>query len=321
MKKTNKKIAIIAVLLVAAMISAFAFIKGKGDDSAKVANSSEVSKELKIVHELGEVTIDKTPKKVVVFDYGVLDALDKMEVEVTALPKSNIPAYLEKFKTDKYVDVGTLQEPNFEKIYEIKPDVIIISARQAKHYEELKKIAPTLYVKIDDKDYMSSFKNNMNTLGKVFGKEAFVERELKAIENNVKTLNDKATSSGKNALVVLANDGALSAYGETSRFGVIHKAFGFTPVDKNIEVSTHGQSISFEYIVEKNPDYIFVVDRAAVTGGSKTAKQVLENELIKTTKAYKENKIVYLDAATWYVSSGGFSSTAKMISEVDASIK
>ena len=73
----------------------------------------------------------------------------------------------------------------------------------------------------------------------------------------------KATATGKKALIILANEGKISAYGPGSRFGILHDVFGFGAVDPNIEVSTHGKDISNEYIVEMNPDYLFVVDRGA----------------------------------------------------------
>lgn len=56
------------------------------------------------------------------------------------------------FGSFNYVDVGTLFEPNFEKLNEIKPDVIFISARQSKVYEELNKIAPTIQLNTETRD-------------------------------------------------------------------------------------------------------------------------------------------------------------------------
>ena len=108
----------------------------------------------------------------------------------------------------------------------------------------------------------------------------------------------------------------MSAYGEGSRFGIIHKEFGFTPVDKEIQVSNHGQSITFEYILEKNPDYIFVIDRAATTGGSISVEQIFDNDIIKQTDAYKNGNIVYLASQVWYVASGGLTGTMIMIEDV-----
>lgn len=326
MKKISKKIAMAAVLMGVMLVSAVGCSNGSSSkevaEPASSANvQAEAPKEVKITHELGEVVLKETPKKVVVFDYGILDGLNKMEVEIAALPKATLPVALDKYKDAKYVDVGTLKEANFEKIYEINPDLIIISGRQKEQYAEFSKIAPTVFMQLDDKDYIGSVKKNMNLLGEIFNKKDVVEKELTSIENSIKTLNEKVAATRKNALILLANDGALSAYGKVSRFGIIHNSFGFKPADENIQVSTHGQSVSFEYVVEKNPDYIFVIDRAAVTGGSTTASKALDNELIKTTEAYKNNRIIYLDPATWYVGGGGFNSTIKMISEVEAAIK
>lgn len=299
-----------------------------GSDEKKTGasgNGGEASGDkLTIKHELGETPVTKNPQKVVVFDFGVLDSLDKLGVEVTGVPQANIPPYLSKYGDAKYQNVGSLKEPDFEKINKIEPDLIIISGRQSDAYKELSEIAPTIYMGVDTSKYMDSFKENMNKLGQIFGKEAQVEEQLAAVDKDIKALNDKVKASGKNALIILANEGKISAYGPGSRFGILHDVFGFAAVDPNIEISTHGKDISSEYIVEKNPDYLFVVDRGAVvtTGaGDSGAKQVVENELVKTTKAYKDGNIVYLDPNYWYLSGGGLASVAEMVKEVDAGLK
>ena len=161
----------------------------------------------------------------------------------------------------------------------------------------------------------------MNILGEIFGEEKAVEKELATITKAIEELNTKVTEKGVNGLIALANDGAFSVYGAESRFGIIHNSFGVTPVDDTIEASTHGQKASFEYIVEKNPQYLFVVDRAAVTGGTTSAKELFENELMAKTDAYKNDNIVYLDPVIWYTSVGGFTSTTKMVEEINAAIK
>lgn len=289
--------------------------------SGTAAPAAEQS-ELTIKHKLGETTVKKNAQKVVVFDFGVLDSLDKLGVEVTAVPQANLPSYLSKYKDSKYMNAGSLKEPDFEKISEMGPDLIIISGRQQELYGELSKIAPTVFLGIDNAKYMESYTENANTLAKIFDKQAEVDAELVQVSEAIKALNEKASASGKNALIILANEGNLSAYGPASRFGIIHDVFGFKPVDDKIEVSTHGQSISFEYIVEKNPDYLFVVDRgAAVEGGTAGAKQLIENELVKKTKAFTEGNIVYLDANYWYLSGGGLISVAEMVKQIEAAIK
>ena len=94
---------------------------------------------------------------------------------------------------------------------------------------------------------------------------------------------------------------------------------GIAPVDEAIEVSTHGQNASFEYIVEQNPDYLFIIDRTAATSktGEGSAPQLFDNELIRSTDAYKNGRIVYLNPIVWYSAGGGFTSTQMMLDEIN----
>lgn len=322
----NKKGIILLFLVVLTMIVSVACGNNMEEKTGETTNLETENIEesnfpITIKHELGETILESKPEKVIVFDYGVLDAMDKIGEDIIGLPKKTVPDYLDKYKDDKYVDVGTLQEPNFEKIYELNPDLIIIAARQAKLYEEFVEIAPTVYISIDGANYLNSFKDNMKILGEIFQKEDIVQKEIENIEGKIQNINKKAKEVGKNGLFLMANDGNLSVFGEGSRFGVLYKEFGIVPTDENIESSTHGQKISFEYIVEKNPDFLYVMDRAAITGGEISAKQILNNDLIKSTKAYKEDNIIYLDSPIWYVAAGGITATEKMIEDVLKSLE
>ena len=270
-----------------------------------------------ITHQLGETTVAKNPKKVVVFDFGMLDTLDELGVEVAGVPQSNIPSYLSKYEDSKYVNVGGLKEPDFEAIHAMKPDVILISGRQSAMYDELSEIAPTVFVGVDTTNYMESFKENMEMVAELFGKEDEMKAELADIDERIAAINEKASKSDAKSLIILGNEGKVSAYGLSSRFGIIHDVFGFKAADEKLEVSTHGQSITFEYILETNPDILFVIDRDAAVGGDASAKDSIENDLVKKTNAYKDGKIIYLDPDYWYLSGGGLQSVKEMVEEVE----
>lgn len=294
--------------------------KDEGSTSGSEANN--VSGTVSVKHELSDtpVEVTKNPEKVVVFDFGTLDTLDDLGVEVAGLPRTNVPGYLSKYDDDKYVNVGSLKEPDFETIHEMKPDLIIISGRQSDLYEQFEEIAPTIYVGIDTAHYMDSFKHNAELMGEIFGKEDKVKSELADIDERVAAIKEKTAASDENALIVLANEGKVSAYGPSSRFGIIHDVMGYKAADEKIEVSTHGQNITFEYILEKNPDILFVIDRDAAIGNGASAKDSVENELVKKTDAYKNGKIVYLNGEYWYLSGGGLLSMKAMIEEVESAL-
>lgn len=294
----------------------------KKDTGSSDSKEEKAPEAVEIKQDLGDTEVPKNPEKVVVFDFGVLDSLDKLGVEVAGVAKAGaIPSYLEKYEGDEYENIGSLKEPDFDKISEIKPDVIFISGRQSQVYDQLAEIAPTVYLGVDPANYMESFKDNMKTLGKIFDKQSEVEKELKNIDSAVAAVQDNAKELDKKALIILANDDKISAYGLNSRFGLIHDVFGVPAVDENIEASTHGMNVSFEYVREQNPDLLYVIDRSAAIGEESAAKQIVENELVKATNAYKNDNITYLDPEFWYLSGGGLVSVQEMIKEIEASFK
>lgn len=317
-----KKWLLIAFTLMMVTVLAACGAKEEATDANAAKADGKETETITVKHELGETTFDKNPKKVVVFDFGILDSMDQLGLEesVAGVPQASIPSYLEKYAdTEKYENVGTLKEADFEAINAMEPDLIIISGRQADMYPEFEKIAPTVHLAVDTTKYMESFEANMNTLGDIFGKEDQVKEELATVEKQIEDLKTSVTD--EKALIVLANEGKVSAYGAASRFGLIHDVFGVKQADEGIEASTHGQSISFEYILETNPDMMFVVDRNAAVGNEATAKDSLENELVQKTNAYKNDNIIYLDPDFWYLSGGGFQSVSQMVKDIQAAFK
>lgn len=276
---------------------------------------------VRIQHALGETEVKVNPEKIVVFDFGALDTLDLLGVDVVGLPKQSIPPYLSKYASDKYLNVGSLFEPDYELLNEIKPDLILIGSRAAAQYDQLSQIAPTVHVAVDNADYLGSFKRNMENIGRILGKEKEVAEHLASIDAAIERV--KRLSKNQVAFVGLVTGGRVSTYGPGSRYGIVYDEFGFLPVNARIEESTHGQTISFEFILVYNPDVIFVIDRDAAIGaeGAQPAKAVIENALVRETNAYKKGKIVYLDPYLWYLSGGGLASVKAMIEEIETGLR
>lgn len=314
-----KKWKVLILLSALMIILAACGTKGKQSDENS-SGAGENMEKVTIEHEYGKPEVVKNPEKVVVFDFGVLDTLDELGIEVTGLPQATIPNYLEKYAGSEYANVGSLKEPDFEAIHALNPDVIFISTRQAELYEEFAKIAPTVYVGMDYSNYMESFNKNMDIIAKIFDKKAEMTQELEEINADIETIKEKTNSLDLKTLIIMGSEGKVSAYGPASRFGVIHDVFGFKAADEKIEQSTHGQSINFEYILETNPDLLFVVDRDAAFDSNASVKTAVENDIVKKTNAFKNDKIIYLDAGYWYLSGGGLQSMKKMIESVEATL-
>lgn len=286
-------------------------------------NESTEAGTVTIVHDLGETEVTKNPKKVVVLDYGVLDSMQALNLEVVGVPTSStLPEYLSSYADESiYTNVGSIKEVDLEAIHTLEPDLIISGTRLSDYYESLSEIAPTILLNVDNSDYMNSLTKVMTSLGEIFDKQEEVEEKIAALTAQVGAINEKTSEMKVNGLIVLANGDTFSVYGRGSRFGIIHDGFGIAPVDESIEVSTHGQNASFEYIVEQNPDYLFVVDRTVATGGEGSAATMFDNELIRSTDAYKNGRIVYLNPTVWYTAGGGLTSTQIMLEEISKALE
>ena len=275
-----------------------------------------------IKHNLGETKINGVPKRVVVFDYGLLDVVDNLGGNVVGVVKGNFPQHLKKFNDNKYTNVGTLFEPNYETLIRLKPDLIIIGGRQAPLYNELSKIAPTIAFRIDGANYMNDFKNNTRVIGDVFNKKSLVENKLSSIDKDIKSLNKKTTKN--NALFLMVNGNSVTVYGKGSRFDILYSIFGFQPADPNIPIDNHGNKVSFEYILSKNPDYLFYIDRAKINADNSStisASSALNNNLIRATKAHRNKNILELSIEDWYLSAGGITTVQNMIKEMKKALK
>lgn len=324
--------------LAAAALIAVTALTGCGakkDDTNTAGNNTEIvtdndkdsgnettepeTKEVVIEHTMGTVTVPVNPKKVVVFDYGVLDTINALNIDTTiAVSVESLPAYLSEYSEN--VNVGSLKEPDLEAIFDFEPEVIFISGRQASYYDQLSEIAPTVFVELNSATYMEDFKKNVGFVAEIFDVKEEANVKIAEIEKQAADVKAIADTKEEKALILLTNDGSISAYGKGSRFGLIHDLLGVKAADENIEASTHGQEANFEYISKTNPDIIFVVDRTVVVGGTTTSNTVLDNDLVNGTNAAKNDRIVSLDPDIWYLSGGGIKSVAEMIKVVGEAI-
>ena len=317
----NKKIAAIISVILIAIIGVFSIGMKKENNTAK--NEGNKVETVTVTDANGEkVELNKNPKKVVVFDYGVADKLKNLGVEITGLPKDGkLPEILSVYQDDKYANVGSLKETNFEAIEALNPDLIIIGGRQAEDIDSFKEIAPTVYLATDGQNYMNSFSQVVTDLGNLFDKQDEAKKALNEINEKVADLKKTIEEKDLSASVVMANEGGISLFSQASRYGIIYSDLGFKQVDNNIDESTHGQQITFEYFLKHNSDYVFVVDRGAVTGKGESAKALFDNEVMNKTEVAKNGNVVYLDSVVWYTMTGGIESTKVMIDEIADAIK
>lgn len=275
-----------------------------------------------VKHARGETAVPANPAKTIVLDLAVLDTMHTLGVDPAGVPSAaKLPPHLSQYADKRYLKAGTMFEPNYEVIHAAAPQVIFVAGRSAPKYDELSKIAPTVDLTVNAKDLVGSVKRNTETLAAIYGKQAEAREKLAALDASITSLKDKAANAGT-ALIVLTTGGKMSAYGPGSRFGVIHDAFGVKPAAADLNVSNHGQAISFEFIAQTDPDWLFVIDRDAAIGREGvSAQRMLDNELVRPTKAWKNQRVVYLNGFNWYLlGSAGLTAMQQNVDQIAAAL-
>lgn len=267
------------------------------------------------------VEVPFQPSAVVTFDIATLDTLDAIGAgdSVVGIPDITLPDYLAAYAD--LPKVGTLFEPDFEAVAELEPDLIVTAARSTGQYDELAEISTTIDL---TGTYGGTFDpaagiERAEQLGEIFGAEDEVASRVADIDE----LSSSITSSvDGTALVLSVSGGEYGAFGEGSRFGYFFDELGFTPAVSGTELpgaegSPHGDTVTNEFILTANPDWIIAFDRGAATGEGSTAEETLNNELVAQTAAAQQDNIVFLPASELYIVINGLTAIENVLASVN----
>ena len=304
---------------------------GEGADTAAPAGTVPFSWDRNVaaedqdpVFEETTVEVPKNPENIVVFDMASLDTIGALGGEVAGAPLDSVPDYLQDHLADDAFNAGTLFEADLVEIESQQPDLIVIGGRSSALYEDLSEIAPTVDLSLRG-SYTENLERNATFLGEVLGAEDEAAAAIAEIEAGIEEARAVTADAGT-GLGIMVSGGELSAMapagedasGRGARGGLIYDAFGVQPVVEDIQAATHGEPVSFEFLLETDPDHLWVVDRDAATNteGAQAAEAVLDNEIVNQTTAAKNDQIVYLDPTAWYIVFGGLDTTRIMIDDV-----
>ena len=275
--------------------------------------------------ETADLEVPYNPERIAILDMASLDILDALGVgdRVVGTADTSLE-YLQDYINDDIANLGTIKEADLEAVMACEPDVIFIGGRLSSSYDALSEIAPVVYLATDvEIGVVESVRKNATTIASMFGLEDKVEELMTDFSARIDEL--KTVSEGKTAIVGMCTSGSFNVLGNDGRCSIIGVEVGFENigVDADIDTSTHGNEASFEFIVEKNPDYIFVMDRDAAIGtdGAQLAKDIMENELVMGTDAYINGNLIYLEhPAVWYTAEGGITALDIMLSDLESEL-
>lgn len=285
---------------------------------------------LTIKHEQGETVIKAQPKRIAVFDLATLDTLQALDVQATAVPKAFWPQYLSHYEDKKYPKVGSLFEPDFEALKQIKPDLIIVAGRSKSAYKELSDIAPTIDATIDPNHFLDGVEHNITLFGDIFDRSNQAQQLISQLDQSVSALQVLGQKQGS-GLVLFTIKGNLMVHAPGERFGMLYELTGLnstaqasdTPASKTrpkpgspeAKAMQQQRQQRLEQAVAGNPNWLIVLDRGAATGGEGEAQKTIADQLGQTN-AYQAGHVYYLNPTEWYIATGGYQSIMNTVNDL-----
>ncbi|WP_406860624.1 iron-siderophore ABC transporter substrate-binding protein [Streptomyces sp. HUAS MG47] len=279
--------------------------KDFGDAAAKTAALGTDAKPGRfprtLTHAMGKTELKAAPKRVVVLDVGELDNVVSLGIKPVGFAPSEgddgIPTYLKK-DAGSPKSVGTINNLNLEAIANLEPDLILGSRlRAADKYDELSKIAPTVFSIRPGFTWKENYLLNAAALDR----SAEAKGKLAAYETKAKQLGADLGADRPTVSVVRYLPGKIRLYAKASFIGTILQDVG-VPRPKNQQIDDLAAEVSPEKIDEADGDWIF----SGVYGDPKATKKdaAVANPLWKNLKAVKAGRAKDVPDETWYLGLG-----------------
>ncbi len=335
MKNFKKLTALILVLVVV-----MALVAGCGassnDEVAEGSSKEATYVTVNAVNGSGEyidIEVPYYPTKIAFMDYVALDMCATLgileNIEFMAVQDA-LPNYLESYVSADVVNLGGLKTYQTDttiltNIMEFQPDLIFSSGRSASAYDDFMELVAdggavvSTSLSYTPSTYQSFLDINTRNAS-IFGLDAEMAEIIAEYDARLESLQEWA--EGRTAVTTIFTGGSMNLLGNDSRCSMIYNDLGFENVGTDIDTS-HGDAASYEALLAMNPDYIFVLDRDSAIGteGATSAFDLLNNEIIAQTSAWKNGNVIFLDPIVWYMVEGGVTAMDTMLSDLEVGME
>lgn len=293
----------ILLLLVIFIVSTMFFV---GCSSKEVATENDVKtladsvviddNTVKFVDAMGdEITLDKNPQKVICLYNSYLDLWYEAQGEVIGRIKTK-GAVPEEAKDVEIV--GTMSQPNAEKILSMQPDLVILTPSMKGQKEIIPILKdnkiPYLAVEYETFDEYMYIMRIFTALTNA--EEAYNEKGIK-IEKEINEIMSKIPTEGNpSVLLMFASTKSVKVKLTNSTVGAMLDDLKANNIAYDAKLTEEKMEIfSMEKIIERNPDYILVQTMGDVEKiKDKLIKDVESNPAWKSLTAVKEGRYIIL---------------------------
>lgn len=288
-----------SLVLLAAVVATLGLVTGcaGSNSSNKESNEKRTVQSVK-----GDVEIPADPKRIVDISGSseellILGHTPVATANVDSYETTKVPSYIEdKLKDTKVVGHSMMDTMDVEAILGTNPDLIIMSQRQEKIYDQLKEIAPVVMIK----DYANDWRSKLIDVSKLFNQEDKAKAWLSNYDKKAEELGKEvvAKNGDQTYLTVLATQGQFMVFSDAGIGTIVNDDMKLArpknmPKQDGITLPT----VSMEGLTEIDADHIIVI-------ATDSDKKDLENSSVwSQIRAVKDGNVTILDASPYFTQS------------------
>ena len=263
-------------------------------------SNSLMTETITITDSVGQVEIPKDPQRIVDLS-GNSDILSILGYSVIGTANSDaydytkLPSYLEDTLKDAKILGYSLQDTvDIESVLELNPDLIFISKTQEKVYEQLKNIAPTVMIELEQIDW----KQDLHKLAEILNKQDVANEWISQYEKNAQQKGEEIKNTyGENTtyLALLASGGQLFVFDAAGIGSILYDDMSLSkpqnlPEQTNISLPV----ISYEGLSEIDSDYLILV------GTDTDVENLKQSPIYQNLRSVKNGNVIELPSSPYF---------------------
>ncbi len=297
----------ISGMVLAILVLAAACGDGRSSGTPPAASPTEAGEQAlfprSVRHAMGVTTIPSPPRRVVVLDTGELDSVIALGIVPVGAVRAPVETGFLRYLQSKVAGtelVGTITEPNLERIAALRPDLILSSKlRHEALYPKLAQIAPTVFTETVG----VVWKENLRVNAEALGLERKADGLLAAYQSRATELGRRL--AGRGALptvsVVRFLPDETRLYQKASFIGTVLADVGL-PRPPSQDVDAFATEAGREQVEMAAADVIFI---ASYGPPDKTTKSLMTTSpLWSQLAAVKEGRVYDVDDDHWMLGIG-----------------
>ncbi len=288
------------IITIGTLITLSSIIVACGDSNeTKVEQTETQTESISYKYEVTDtegrlVQLEEKPENAVVIGSSLVDLWQLGDIEIVGTTSDALDKE-ELGLGEEVTNIGALKEPNIEAIMELEPDIVVMSLDKPANAEILQILDNSgINTLVLDYDNFDSYLECLEIVATISDDENIYIENGQKVEEEINSIIDKASDLEERKMLLLRSSSSTIKPLDSSYFsseilenlGLINIAGGESSIS---------DTITIEYVLEEDPEYIFIVPMGDGEDAFDGLKSYIDTNVAwEQLSAVENNKIIQL---------------------------